>query len=67
MDTTVGHVISLCQSQERAPPWLARRCEGALEHSQLVAKGKVLQDDISEASGRNEETKQRTKQRERGV
>ncbi len=39
----------------------------ALEHSQLLAKGKVLQDDISEASGRNEETKQRTKQCEHGV
>jgi hypothetical protein len=39
----------------------------ALEHSQFLAKGKVLQGDISEASGRNEETKQGTKQREHGV
>ena len=39
----------------------------ALEHSQLLPKGKVLQGDISEASGRNEETKQGTKQREHGV
>ena len=39
----------------------------ALEHCQLLTKGEVLQGDISEVSGRNEETKQRTKQREHGV
>ena len=39
----------------------------ALEHCQLLTKGEILPGDISEVSGRNEKTKQRTKEREHGV
>ena len=37
------------------------------ERTQLLTKGEVLHGDISEVSGPNETTKQRTKQREHGV
>ena len=39
----------------------------SLEHCELLTKGQILQGDISEVRGRNEKTKQRTKQHEHGV
>jgi hypothetical protein len=53
--------------KEAIPPSQRRPRAFALEHCQLLTKGEVLQGDISEASGRNEKAKQRTKQREHGV
>jgi len=49
------------------PPFAAEAAGTALEHGELLTKGEVLQGDIAEAAGRNEKTKQRTKQRDHGV
>jgi len=53
--------------KEAIPPSQPRPGALALEHGDLLTKGQVLQGDISDVSGRNEKTKQRTKQWQHGL
>jgi nucleoside-diphosphate-sugar epimerase len=63
-----GHAVTgMSPSETAIPPSQPRPGALSLEHGELLTKGQVLQGDISDVSGRSEETKQRTKQREHGV